>query len=94
MRPEFTVDYLKEILEYNQETGVFTRKKKISSSNIGDVAGSVESQGYVIISIKNWPFKAHRLAWFYVHGKWPIDCIDHINGNRADNRIENLREVD
>jgi hypothetical protein len=38
-------------------------------------------------------YSAHRLAWFYVHGKWPQSGIDHRNGDIGDNRIENLREA-
>jgi hypothetical protein len=49
--------------------------------------------GYVAIRIDGRKFQAHRLAWFYVNGKWPKDQIDHANGVRHDNRIVNLREA-
>lgn len=50
------------------------------------------SAGYLSGSIMGWPHVAHRVAWLIVNGYWPHE-IDHINGNRADNRIKNLREV-
>jgi hypothetical protein len=48
--------------------------------------------GYLSIGLKGRIYYAHRLAWLYVHGEWPVDFIDHINGIRSDNRILNLRE--
>ena len=89
-------DDLKEILDYNSETGVFTWLKKVSKySNIkiGSVAGSSDVHGYYRIMVNGKIYKAHRLAWLYVYGEWPKNYIDHINGNPSDNRIENLRDV-
>ena len=56
------------------------------------MAGSVHSTGYVRIGVDGGKYTAHCLAWLYTHGVWPSDQIDHINGNRSDNRIANLRE--
>ena len=93
-RPELTAEYLRSILNYDQETGIFTWK--VSTSNrvkVGDVAGCPDGKGYLLISVHSRLYKAHRLAWLYMNGTWPEDQIDHINRIRADNRILNLREV-
>jgi hypothetical protein len=85
---------LKEILFYNQETGVFTWKRSIGrKTKIGCFAGSTRKDGYVLIRIHGKRYLAHRLSWLYVYGVFPSNHIDHINGNTSDNRINNLREV-
>jgi len=85
---------LKKYLNYDPETGIF--KWKISNTNrvkIGDVAGYLRPDGYIKIKLFNKIYFAHRLAWLYVHGKFPEDCMDHINGIKHDNKIINLRAV-
>ena len=91
---ELTAEYLRSILHYDPETGIFTRK--VSTSNrvkVGDIAGCQDGLGYLLIRVCSRLHKAHRLAWLYINGSWPTDQIDHINRIRTDNRIANLRDV-
>ena len=93
-RPELTAEYLRSILDYNPDTGIFTRKVSTSRSvKVGDVAGSPNGRGYLQISVLSRDYLAHRLAWLHHFGVWPKDQLDHINRIRTDNRIANLREV-
>ena len=84
---------LKEVLDYNPETGIFTRKVKQSGVKQGQVSGSLTREGYMVTSIDTKTYKCHRLAWLYITGMWPIGQIDHINGNRSANYFNNLRDV-
>ena len=70
--------------------GFLVRK---SGPMAGSMAGTIESRGYVKVCIGREQFRAHRIIWKLFHGTEP-EIIDHINGNRSDNRIENLRSVD
>ena len=91
---ELTAEYLRSILDYNPETGIFTRKVSTSRRvKVGDVAGCQNGGGYLLIRVCSRLHRAHRLAWLHTYGVWPKDQIDHINRNRSDNRISNLREV-
>lgn len=85
---------LKELLHYDPETGMFIWCVKPSRRvKSGAAAGGIDSKRYRVIRIDGVYYKAHRLAWLYVHGRFPIRDIDHINGVRDDNRIANLREA-
>jgi hypothetical protein len=88
-------DLLKEVLFYNKDTGKLTWKVvKSFNIKIGDEAGCIDtSTGYRKIRINNKLYYSHRLAWLYHFGIFPKNKIDHINGIRDDNRIENLRDV-
>ena len=85
------LDKLKEFLAYCPETGVFTRTRSAGGRMAGSVAGSTKSNGYSYVSFDGKHHLAHRLAWFVVHDELPEHDIDHINGDRTDNRIANLR---
>lgn len=89
-----TQEFIKSILHYEQETGVFKWISRTSNRiNIGDIAGSNKSFGYRQIKVSGKLYCAHRLAFLYVFGRFPLYELDHINGNVSDNRISNLREA-
>jgi len=87
-----TLERLKELLTYDPETGDFKRTTVRGGRKVGSTAGTV-IHGYICIGVDCRVFQAHRLAWFYTHGVWPKGELDHINRNRSDNRIVNLRET-
>lgn len=89
-----TAQRLRELLDYNPLTGGFTWTKPTSNRvKAGDGLREISTWGYWMVTIDGKTYGAHRLAWFYVHGEWPKQDIDHINGDRKDNRITNLRDV-
>ena len=85
---------LKELLSYDKNTGIFRWKvRKAYKIKIGDIAGNLRKDGYKRVMIDEKLYSAHRLAWLYVYGEFPKHEIDHINHNKGDNRISNLRDV-
>jgi hypothetical protein len=91
---DLTADRLRELLDYNPSTGTFTWRRPVARRvHAGDVAGAVNGGGYLQIIIDYLPYQAHRLAWLWVNGEWPKAQIDHINMDRVDNRVINLREA-
>lgn len=83
---------LGEVLSYEPESGLFFWRQRTSNRvKVGDIAGRANGNGYVRISIDGVSYYAHRLAWLAVHGEMPAGEIDHRDGNRSNNRLENLR---
>ena len=89
-----TQEQLKQKLNYDPSTGLFTWKAgKYSGRIAGTVVGHLPDGGYIRIQINKKSYMAHRLAWLYVYGEFPTQLLDHKNRNRIDNRISNLREA-
>ena len=86
--------YALDGLTYYPETGVFLwTDSKCTRIKKGSLAGRTTDKGYVQIYWRGKRYAAHRLAWFFVHSAWPKGQLDHINRDRGDNRIDNLRDV-
>lgn len=94
---ELTQERLKELLHYDPVTGEFFLRMDWKTRKQGQRIGTRQKSGYVTVFLgythakEHYP--AHRLAWFYMTGKWPAEQIDHINAVKFDNRWTNLREA-
>jgi hypothetical protein len=89
-----TYERLRELLDYDPETGAFRWKPTIGNRRSGCIAGSPHSSGYLSITIDGHNYLAHRLAWLFQTGKWPNEMIDHVDCSRNNNRFSNLRQAD
>jgi hypothetical protein len=92
-RSDLSAEFVRSRYAYDPITGVFTSLKTTPGTFAGRKLGSTDQQGYTILLINRKQYKAHRIAWLWVHGEWPKFEIDHINGNRSDNRLCNLRDI-
>lgn len=91
---QLTADRARELLNYAPDTGAFTwRVARPNVAKPGQPAGS-RRHDYMILRLDGVNYMAHRVAWLIVHGAWPADEIDHVNGEKFDNRLANLRVVD
>ena len=82
---------LAQLLAYEPVTGLFKWRVNRGRARAGYVAGCLASHGYWFIRVDGRLYTGHRLAWLYVHGSFPHDELDHVNGVRSDNRLANLR---
>jgi len=86
----FPISTLRSRFHYDPETGQFTHCVK-GCRNFGSGAGSMNGKGYMRLWLNGTTIQAHRAAWAMAYGYWPKVQIDHINGDRTDNRLANLR---
>jgi hypothetical protein len=94
MSREYAHQLLDDALQYVPADGRFYwRLTRNNGAKAGDLAGRTDANGYTTIRLLGKDHKAHRLVWLFERGCWPEGQIDHINGDRSDNRIANLRDV-
>lgn len=83
---------VKELFDYDE--GNLIRKVQLSANaKVGDIAGTMTDNGYIVVNVDRHRYRSHRIVWLWHNGYMPENMLDHINRNRTDNRIENLREV-
>ena len=84
---------LEQLLNDDQETGIFTWRGGHKKVRAGMIAGTPDKDGYICIKIDQIMYKAHRLAWLWMTGDWPTEEVDHKDLDKSNNRFGNLREA-
>ena len=90
---DLTPERVSELFNYDPLTGVLTWKHSRGGQVSGSPAGCITEDGYRRVTTGRRSYLVHRLIWMLVYGAWPTNTIDHINGDKLDNRITNLRDV-
>ena len=88
-----SIERLREVLEYDSKTGIWTWLQSVNKKPISVVAGTISVHGYRIITFEGVKYRSGRLAWFYMTGEWPSEEIDHENRDKTDDRWCNLRVI-
>ena len=94
-KKKMTQKRLKELFDYNPETGDLIRKLPVRGPNgkVGSIIRTKESNGYYQVMVDGWSEMAHRVIWVWYFGVYPKYVLDHVNGQKCDNRIDNLRDI-
>jgi len=90
---DLTAARLRELLDYDPLTGIFTNRARRGRHAAGSVAGGLTDRGYIRIFVGGRSYRAHQLVWLHTHGRWPEDELDHHDRDKANNRLVNLREA-
>lgn len=95
---KLTQELVRELFDYDQETGVLTWKDRVNKGlNVpcqhnGKIAGGIDSEGYIAVGVENKTYRAHRIIWLWWYGYFPKNDIDHVDRVRHHNWLKNLRE--
>lgn len=89
--PEINKRYVDNLIAYDSTSGKAFWKLDKGKARKGDEIKNIGSSGYIKLKIDNKSYQLHRIVWLIVYGEMPVETIDHINRNKLDNRIENLR---
>lgn len=92
-KDDLSAELVRELFDCDPKSGaLYWRARSNSRVKAGALAGHFQPRtGYICVTIKGQKYRAHRLIWLHVYGRWPDGELDHINNNRIDNRISNLR---
>lgn len=91
---DISIERLRFLFSYDSETGNLIRNvAKPPNTKAGDIAGHMSDQGYFLVNVDGLLIRVHRVIWAINKGKWPDNNLDHIDGIRTHNKMENLREV-
>lgn len=90
-RDDLDVEFVRSLFDYDPETGILRWRLRRGRAKAGSIAGAVEPDGYLGVTINYRRYAAQRLIWVIAYGQWPSHGVDHANRQRSDNRLENLR---